>query len=260
MISEKEVQEFEENCKKQIFEKIYIMIEQLNNIFDGIDTCGEEIGLEIDGRLPNIAITLNNKIVELSRKFEEGGISIYSEKIEDYGSLNLNFVSQSFVGMAIMSDLLDYINKGQEILGDITTIMENVTSRNEKKLTIIKEMNVFQIFFQRLKGFLSGIDFEEEMYCTDKEICDINKKFDDFSDVDDKIWNYNLKNNLAQSIVKYIREQDLATSDIEGILEETVIPQLNALGLINLLPQIKQELNINNKKDSLVREDEELSR
>ena len=60
--------------------------------------------------------------------------------------------------------------------------------------------------------------------------------------IDEKIWDYNLKDNLVQSIVTSIRDQHLSLN-IPELLNEYIEPTLKKLGLEELIPQLQEELS-----------------
>ena len=64
----------------------------------------------------------------------------------------------------------------------------------------------------------------------------------EYMGIDEKIWDYNLKDNLVQSIVTSIRDQHLSLN-IPELLNEYIEPTLKKLGLEELIPQLQEELS-----------------
>ena len=64
----------------------------------------------------------------------------------------------------------------------------------------------------------------------------------EYMGIDEKIWDYNLKDNLVQSIVTSIRDQHLSLN-ITELLNEYIEPTLKKLGLEELIPQLQEELS-----------------
>ena len=77
--------------------------------------------------------------------------------------------------------------------------------------------------------------------------------------MDNKIWSYNLKDDLVTTIVTFITEpQNLPQFNtlhrydaytVPGLLEESVVPDLKKLGLECLIPQLQEALIEEYKKD-----------
>ena len=67
-INEEEIQKFEENYKERLFEKLSTLIQKQKTTNESINILSNKIGIELE--MPNIAITMNNKIVELSNEFK----------------------------------------------------------------------------------------------------------------------------------------------------------------------------------------------
>ena len=60
--------------------------------------------------------------------------------------------------------------------------------------------------------------------------------------MDDKIWNYNLKDNFIQSILIFIN-QNRDEYEIPVVLEESIIPTMQKLGLEEQIPELKEQLS-----------------
>ena len=112
-IDNKQVKEFEDKYKSVLFGKVGEISSKQHELISQIHDLGKYVDLESD--LPNVGITLNNKLVELQHEFQNAGISMYSQKVEDYGLLKLNYVGASFIGDAIISDLINYEEKYRNI-------------------------------------------------------------------------------------------------------------------------------------------------
>ena len=84
-VSDEQVKEFEDEYKKTLFSEIDYLVSSQNQLFATIRKNQESIGIKKD--IPNMGITFNNKLIELSHIFQDAGISIYSSKTENYGPL-----------------------------------------------------------------------------------------------------------------------------------------------------------------------------
>lgn len=64
----------------------------------------------------------------------------------------------------------------------------------------------------------------------------INSPLRDYREIDNQLWKYNLRDNIIPSIVRQIRDRGYSASTVHGLLEESVIPDLEKLGLADLIP------------------------
>ena len=245
-VDNKEVKVFEDKYKKVLFGKIGEISSQQHELISQIHDLGKYVDLERD--LPNIGITLNNKLVELQHEFQSAGISMYSQKVEDYGLLKLNFVGASFVGDAIISDLINYASKGTQNLADYNKTMKEITDKNVEKVQGLEKASPIRRFFAKIRNFFVPIKQEDLSY-TQEETHSVNTHLSDYRDTDNQLWKYNLRDNVISSIVKKIREQGYDAYTVPGLLEESVIPDLEKLGLTDLIPQLQQALVEEYKKD-----------
>lgn len=100
-----------------LFGKVGEISSQQHELISGIEESGEFVDLESD--LPNLGITLNNKLVELQYEFQNAGLSMYSQEFKDYG-----FVGSSFVGEAVILDLIKHASKGTQNLAEYSKTKE----------------------------------------------------------------------------------------------------------------------------------------
>jgi len=245
-VDNKKVKEFEDKYKEVLFGKIGEISSQQCELISQIHDLGKYVDLERD--LPNLGITLNNKLVELQHDFENAGISIYSQKVENYGPFKLNFVGSSFIGDAIISDLINYANKGTQNLTEYDKAMKKLTDKKVEKVQALEKTSPFRRFFAKIRNFFVPVKQEDLSY-TQEEIDSVNTHLSDYRETDNQLWKYNLRDNVIYSIVREIREQGYSVKDVPGLLDESVIPDLQKLGLADLIPQLQQTLIEEYKKD-----------
>lgn len=245
-VDNKEVKEFEDKYKEVLFGKVREISSQQHQLISQIRQLGKYADLETD--LPNLGTTLNNKLVILQHEFQDAGISMYSQKVEDYGPLKLNFVGSSYVGDAIIYDLINYASKGAQNLADYNKTMKEVTDKKVEKVQALEKASPVRRFFAKLRNFFIPVKQEDLSY-TQEETNLVNSHLLDYINTDKQLWNYNLRDNAISSIVRKIREQRYYASGVPGLLEESVIPDLEKLGLADLIPQLQQALIEEYKKD-----------
>ena len=232
-------QDFEEKLKNELYDKIGEMISKQSQIISSVQELGKSLNLGYD--LNNIYITMNNKIVELKNEFERAGISIYSQKVENYGSINPDFITTSFIGKAIIFDLIDYADKGIEQLGKYSETMKQISYEKTQKSRALVIASPVKKFFAKIRSFFKPSK-EKPCKLTQEEIEKLEKYLSDYREIDNKLFEYNLKDNLVSSIVKEIRDQRFRASNVHGLLEESVIPDLQKLGLADLIPNLQQAI------------------
>jgi len=240
-VDNKEVKEFEDKFKEALFGKVGEISSKQHELIAGIQESGKFVDLESDW--PNLGITLNNKLVELQHEFQNAGLSMYSQEFKDYG-----FVGSSFVGDAVIFDLINYASKGTQNLDDYTKTMKEVTDKKVEKVQGLEKASPIRRFFAKIRSFFVPVK-QEDMIYTPEETESINSQLRDYRDKDNQLWKYNLRDYVIPSIVKKIREQGYHAFNVPGLLEESVIPDLQKLGLADLIPQLQQALIEEYKKD-----------
>lgn len=197
----------------------------------------------IEPNIPIASVVVNNKVIELMNEFKEAGISIFSEKIDNY-----NVVSTSFVGGAIMDDLIGKLETSTSSLRNIDNLVVQTMKQKSKRATELQTMT----FVKRLcaKAFhFWGIDsgYGEGIKLSDENRESIDSAIQQYSDFIDEIWSYNLKENIIPAIAKEIVDKEYPESNIHEIITENIVPVLEKLSLENLVPQIAAEI-VNYKK------------
>lgn len=193
-------------------------------------------------------ITLNNKLVELQHQFQNAGISMYSQKVEDYGTFKRNYVGSSFVGDAIIADLIGFASRGTQNLADYDKEKKKLTDKKVEQVQGLEKASPIRKFFGKIRNFFMPIKQEDISY-TQEETEAVNTHLSEYRETDNQLWKYNLRDNVVASLVKQIRERGYHAFDIPGLLEECVILDLEKLGLGDLILQLQQALIEEYKKD-----------
>ena len=131
-ITKKDVQEYEERYKKILYKSIESI---MSNMYDTLNTnrrISKKLDLDIDIDMPNIGVTLNNKINEISHEFEDAGISMFAMPNEEN-----EFVGSNFVGDAILDDLFARFAKGSQAYTDYVSNLEEAINRRNERAKII---------------------------------------------------------------------------------------------------------------------------
>lgn len=245
-VDDKEVKAFEDTYKKILFDKIRDVISKQAELILQIQQIGKSAGLDTD--LTNIGITLNNKLVQLQNQFKAAGISMHSTVIEDFDELNVDPIMSSFLGEAIISDLIDYIVKGSQALNRYSESISDISKQKTNKVQELERVSALRKFFVRLRSFFIPMK-EETGTLAQEEIAMLNTFLSDYRDIDNQLYKYNLRDNIVDSIIRQIRRQSYDADTSQGLLEEFVIPDLKKLGLADLIPDLQSALSREYKKD-----------
>ncbi len=230
-INEEDRKNYENKYKEEVFEKIYKIVSLQDNNIRKIEILKKKIGIKT--RVPNIGITVNNKIVEISRIFKLAGISIYTE-INEKGSQN-----KSFCGRAIIEDIISQTSESIDLIIEFyNTLIDILKQKRNKWYGLDQIKTVWRVIKNpgKLNNILSITTFSKD------EIEKIEANLIEFAKMDDKIWNYNLKDNFIQSILIFIN-QNRDEYEIPVVLEESIIPTMQKLGLEEQIPELKEQLS-----------------
>lgn len=251
-IDKKQLEEFEKKYKDTIFTKISEVGSKQFETISQMTTNATNLG-QSHVSIPNVSTTLNNKIVELSHEFKNAGISLFSKEFEDYG-----FVGSSFLGDAIIHDLIDRLATSTDKLGEYDKTIGNVTKQKNERVLALQNVSPIRKFFSRIRAFFVPIQ-PVDLSLTEEEQGVLDSSLQEYKNIDSEILNYNLEDNIVQALVKEIAgPQKLGDFDIPhkhqafnvpGLLEESVIPDLKRLGLEHLVPQLQEALIEEYKKD-----------
>lgn len=247
----KEIRELEETYKDRLFEKITKISSDLSEIISQVQKTSRDIDLESD--LPNLGITLNNKLVELQQEFKNAGLSIYIKKYENNG-----VIGTSFIGDAMIEDLLSYVFKAGQNLSDYNETMSKIREKKAQQLQALEKVSPLRRFLARIKKLIVP-ETQEQVSYTQEETDAINIHLCHYKETDNELWNYNLRENMILNIVRKIRERGYGAYTLPGLLEESINPDLQKLGLSDLIPELQETLIEEYKKDLPVSESYQVS-
>ena len=233
--SPKDIQEYEKLYRDLLYKNIEEITSTQTETLTQIKNTGKYVDIDTD--LPNIVITFNNKLSELYQIFKKAGISMFAELNQRNGEIRLNFV-----GEAIIEDMKSQLSKGINTLIEYNSCIGGITDRKIEKIRQIESAGRIKKFFLKMRSlFVPNIVTDIAEYEQD-EIEQINSYLIKYKEIDEKIWNYTLRNNVAQSLVRFITNEKYSEEEIQGILKECVNPTLQKLGLDNLISQLKDDL------------------
>ena len=251
-IDKKEVEEFENKSKDMIYNKISEVFSKQYEIIGQMETATRNLG-QSQVEIPNACVTLNNKLRELSNEFHKSGISMFAKENEKYG-----YVGSSFVGYSIINDLIDKLVLSTDKFKEYGKTIDDVTKKKNSQYLALQNMSPIKTFFSKIRAFFTHVK-PVDFSLTEEELGTLNGSLKEYTDIDSEIWKYNLEDNLIPALVKEIAgpqkfgDFDIPhrhhASNVPGLLEESVIPDLKKLGLEHLIPKLKEALIEEYKKD-----------
>lgn len=250
-VDERKVEEFEEKYKEIVFNRITELSSVYSKVVDMVQTNGKNIdGLNTD--LPNIGITLNNKVGEMNREFKKCEISIFAHKVENYGPLRQNYVTSSLVGDALIEDMIGKTGRAMQALdGYNNVIINSMERKNKYSSKAVEKVGPMRRFFAIIRGLIMGdSQYDTEKY-TPEEIGAMNSCLEDYRYIDEKLWKYSLKDNLVPSVINYIKKQGYNKNTIFSLMNSDIIPVFKKLNFNDLIPELEDKVEKEFQDDDL---------
>lgn len=206
-----------------------------------IHQLSENYGSFMNTNIPNLGISFNNKIVELQHEFEKKGVSFYVSHSRKEGALYDNLACSSFIGEAIRDSLYDIcINAYNDIFFHINEIESALSNQNSELISLEVKKPIFS-FFSKIWNHL--FPSKKNNYQINSDILDkLSSIIVQFKESDNKIKEYNLDDNIVDSIVSYIVSKKYDPQWVPGIVEESVIPDFEKLGYTDLIPELQEKI------------------
>ena len=184
----------------------------------------KSLGLD-EINVPAIGIYMSNKVFEMAHVFEKCGLSIYS---------------QSYVSEAVLEHLRIKYLESAHVLNLYLDTLDEVKKAFRKPKIVLE-------YLLKLPLSLIFPDNPVQIVANDatKEL--LKRTEDYYKEICENIWNYNIENNIVESLVDIINDTKYETikteaSDVPKLVEEQIIPDLKKLGLEHLIPNLKEEI------------------
>ena len=236
---------FYQIVRQEYSAKFYQIIKQIRKVM-------KEMGEE-EPRIDDVFIALNNKAGELGIIFKNAGVPLFGQMTED-----ANFKS-SLIGDAVIHDLR---GKSTSAVGSIFKYGEQlneIVSRKSTANNSLENTNVFKRLVSRLASGLYSFFIEPfvpvkpaSSFLTEEERSSLQKLIEEYNDGVEGVFNYKLEENLVLAIVQeFTTPRKLGDIDLgplydlridPTLLERKVIPDLQALGMADLLPILREQL------------------
>lgn len=235
-ISEKDIKEHEDRYKNLLYDKIGEIISNQSKVITQISKTGKYVDIDTD--LPNLGITFNNKLNELSQIFKKAGISMFANPNEEY-----DFVGSNFVGDSIIEDMISRLSQEIQALSEYDSTIGKAAKKKVEKVKALEASGPIKKLFVKIRSFFVITAVSDLTSYSEEELGEINSHLSEYKEIDENLWKYNLKDNVVQSLVNFINNRQYHDFVIPGLLEESVIPTLQKLGLEDVIPQLQEELS-----------------
>lgn len=214
-----------ENQKKLIYDEVDKIIHDQADLISSLE--GIKSFVNIDTDAPNIGITLNNKLNELAQKFEDAGISIFDESVSEKMEGNP-------VGDAIFDDITLKIYTAREYFNEYAFKVYELVKKEYEK---VKSYGNFRKFLYAFENVTIYKNNEDALQIPIHILNKLHVNLEKYKQLDEELWNYNLEDNLEESLVNLINndEYDYDKQDLKA-----TIYTLKKLGLERLIPKIEE--------------------
>lgn len=162
------------------------------------------------------------------------------------------------MGDAIRHELENELVESIDKLGKYGETVDEIINKKNEQIYAVQNISPIKKFFLKIKGLFAP-EKPVNLSLTEEERKKLDESLQEYKDIDTKIWNYNLEDNLLHSLVKEIIEpyklgkfkfpHRYKAENVPRLLEESVIPDLKKLGLEHLIPELQESLIEEYKKD-----------
>ena len=235
-ISESTIKAYENRRKEILYQIIRESISEQAKFIMQLEETGKLFDINVS--MPNIGITLNNKLIEISKIFKKAEISMFIEPNE-----KLNMLNSNFVGEAILNDLVEQFGEGIEKLLEYDSSMGKVINKKTTQIKALQKSGPIKRIFFSIRSLFNSNLISNLVSFSKEDIKEIKSHLSEYKKIDENLWGYNLEDNIVQSLANYINDRQYDDNTIPEVIEECIKPTLEKLGLENVIPQLKEELS-----------------
>ena len=231
------------NLRESIAEALMKAEKVNSSINEQISSYGFEL---LDEKLPDLGVTLNNKLVEIYQQFKESKVKVFQSQDK-----NKKFVI-GLVPMLVINRLieraLDVYRNG---MGLYLQDAEGLQEQKEKNKEKIKEKSFITVLITAIRTVFNE-ELAKKFYFDEAEVEDLRTKLEDYKKATEDIYNYDFKTDIIDIIAEGLASQNLSLEVIEDILNSDVVDTLEKLGLSDQMPVLRQKINqiIKSQNDS----------
>lgn len=227
------------NLRESIAEALMKAEKVNSSINEQISSYGFEL---LDEKLPDLGVTLNNKLVEIYQQFKESKVKVFQSQDK-----NKKFVI-GLVPMLVINSLIEravdaYRNEMGLYLQEAEGLQEQKEKNKEKSFITVLITAIRTVFNEELA---------KKFYFDEAEVEDLRTKLEDYKKATEDIYNYDFKTDIIDIIAEGLASQNLSLEVIEDILNSDVVDTLEKLGLSDQMPVLRQKINqiIKSQNDS----------
>ena len=231
------------NLRESIAEALMKAEKVNSSINEQISSYGFEL---LDEKLPDLGVTLNNKLVEIYQQFKESKVKVFQSQDK-----NKKFVI-GLVPMLVISSLIERaVDAYRNEMGLYLQEAEGLQEQKEKNKEKIKEKSFITVLIIAIRTVFNE-ELAKKFYFDEAEVEDLRTKLEDYKKATEDIYNYDFKTDIIDIIAEGLASQNLSLEVIEDILNSDVVDTLEKLGLSDQMPVLRQKINqiIKSQNDS----------
>lgn len=231
------------NLRESIAEALMKAEKVNSSINEQISSYGFEL---LDEKLPDLGVTLNNKLVEIYQQFKESKVKVFQSQDK-----NKKFVI-GLVPMLVINSLIERaVDAYRNEMGLYLQEAEGVQEQKEKNKEKIKEKSFITVLIIAIRTVFNE-ELAKKFYFDEAEVEDLRTKLEDYKKATEDIYNYDFKTDIIDIIAEGLASQNLSLEVIEDILNSDVVDTLEKLGLSDQMPVLRQKINqiIKSQNDS----------
>ena len=231
------------NLRESIAEALMKAEKVNSSINEQISSYGFEL---LDEKLPDLGVTLNNKLVEIYQQFKESKVKVFQSQDK-----NKKFVI-GLVPMLVINSLIERaVDAYRNEMGLYLQEAEGLQEKKEKNKEKIKEKSFITVLIIAIRTVFNE-ELAKKFYFDEAEVEDLRTKLEDYKKATEDIYNYDFKTDIIDIIAEGLASQNLSLEVIEDILNSDVVDTLEKLGLSDQMPVLRQKINqiIKSQNDS----------
>ena len=231
------------NLRESIAEALMKAEKVNSSINEQISSYGFEL---LDEKLPDLGVTLNNKLVEIYQQFKESKVKVFQSQDK-----NKKFVI-GLVPMLVINSLIERaVDAYRNEMGLYLQDAEGLQEQKEKNKEKIKEKSFITVLIIAIRTVFNE-ELAKKFYFDEAEVEDLRTKLEDYKKATEDIYNYDFKTDIIDIIAEGLASQNLSLEVIEDILNSDVVDTLEKLGLSDQMPVLRQKINqiIKSQNDS----------
>lgn len=231
------------NLRESIAEALMKAEKVNSSINEQISSYGFEL---LDEKLPDLGVTLNNKLVEIYQQFKESKVKVFQSQDK-----NKKFVI-GLVPMLVINSLIERaVDAYRNGMGLYLQEAEGLQEQKEKNKEKIKEKSSITVLITAIRTVFNE-ELAKKFYFDEAEVEDLRTKLEDYKKATEDIYNYDFKTDIIDIIAEGLASQNLSLEVIEDILNSDVVDVLEKLGLSDQMPVLRQKINqiIKSQNDS----------